>query len=164
MICNEIKNRIVARYYGEITDKEKYDIEMHLIECDNCKQYYRQISQLLNETTKNRDFVPQPNWDTYLDEIYQKLTRREVHRVKEKSEVKYPSKIFSRQLIPVGAVALVLITLGGYTLGNNLWQQYKEKQEIKEIINDMEMYQNMELLQDLDVVENCDEIQDLDKI
>jgi hypothetical protein len=65
MKCKRIRQNIVLDLYGELSEKEKAELEKHIAECPECAgdyAYSRQVFEALGEA--DQEDVPEPVWNS----------------------------------------------------------------------------------------------------
>ena len=111
MKCSEVSKRIVAYIDGEVGEKERRAIEIHLRQCPSCSEEFKELKQAVNAVTQLDERVePDPNaWA----KLQAKLSdeRGEGEKVPLKRRI-LPGLSFPKVLYRPAA-ALVLILLVG---------------------------------------------------
>jgi len=80
MKCNKFRQNIVLDLYGELTAKDKSDLERHMAVCPGCAKdfaYSKNVFEALEEVDK--EDIPEPQWDaswTKIDSAIKKESPR----------------------------------------------------------------------------------------
>lgn len=107
MKCKKSKEKIVLYLYGELSEREKAELENHVKECPACLEdfeYTKKVFQLIED---NKDDAPEANWDKCWREIG---TRVQVAPRKHKSFLLAPRWVYA-------AAGMLLIFVLGALIG-----------------------------------------------
>jgi anti-sigma-K factor RskA len=152
--CKAYEQDLVLYYYGELAEDELRRTEVHLRECNSCRQTLESLRSLLPLTVKE-DHPPQSFWDDYSRELRGKLDQVEA---KESWRDRFVSLIRPWP-VPAAATAIVILLALTLTLHRTLWRPEQAPPvngEIFEIIrmtDDVEFYKNLDLLDSMDLLE-----------
>jgi hypothetical protein len=156
--CKQYEEDLVLHYYGENTEGERRNIELHLADCDPCRLFLEDLRKLLPRITQTEE-MPQSFWDNYYRETVSKLTSYE--------EKKYGWRSFfapmQTWMVPAfGSLAAAVLVIG-LMFGNDKPKLFVEPpaeripQEILADKNQLEFFESMEILEALSKLEAQDE-------
>jgi predicted anti-sigma-YlaC factor YlaD len=76
MKCEEIRPWLMAFLDGEIEQREKSEVEKHLVECESCRREYESFARL-KEVTNTMRFADLSDqlWAGYWKGVYQRVER-----------------------------------------------------------------------------------------
>lgn len=75
-MCERYREAVMGLVDNELSDQERRDVELHLLECPDCKAEYEQFRQLVH-LTNSLEF-PQPHpmiWDHYYEGVCRRMHR-----------------------------------------------------------------------------------------
>jgi len=156
--CKQYEEDLVLHYYGENSEGERRNIELHLADCDPCRLFIEDLRKLLPRITQAEE-MPQSFWDNYYRETVSKLTSYE--------EKKYWWRSFFTPtrtwLVPAFGSLAVAVLVVGLMFGNDKLnlsvepQVERIPQEILADKNQLEFFESMEILEALSKLEAQDE-------
>jgi hypothetical protein len=153
--CKPFEEDLVLHYYGELGGNERAAVEGHLLVCQPCRLYLKELESILPLTVKP-DEPPQAFWDDYSREMRRKLVEANERRSWWQSLA-----LFSRPwAIPASATALVAVLALTLTLGRGFWTSKEVPRddetfmEILPMAENLEFFENMEVLDTMDLLEN----------
>jgi hypothetical protein len=110
MKCKTHREQIVLYLYGELTDREKAQLEDHIKNCADCAQdlaYTREVFQKLDET--KAESVPEADWDKCWNAISTDITD-ETKKRESKKFFHFPGWAYA-------GASLILIFVLGIAIG-----------------------------------------------
>ncbi len=163
MDCSVVKNLLIEFLEGELSGRDKSDIEEHLKDCLSCRQEQEMLSvswQMLGSYRAPKlkdDFTPS-------------LMRRIHSEQSEIIKVKYtlPRFIF-RQMVPVLAsvvMGILIFSWFGKRPQDTRIAKIKPQKTVQVAakVADKEIIQNLDVLENLDFLENINLAKELDTI
>jgi len=73
-MCERYNELLMGLLDGELSDAERRDVELHLMECPDCRTEYREFQKLAHLTSSLR--FPEPNpevWDHYYEGVCRRM-------------------------------------------------------------------------------------------
>jgi len=110
MKCKKYREQIVLYLYGELTDREKTELEDHIEGCTECAKdlaYTRELFQILDDTKV--ESVPEADWDKCWKAIHIDITEKQTKR--------QPKKLFHFPGWVYAGASLILIFVLGIAIG-----------------------------------------------
>jgi len=110
MKCKKYREQIVLYLYGELTDREKAELEDHLKVCTDCAEdlaYTREVFQTLDDAKV--ESVPEADWDKCWKAIHTDITEKQTKR-KAKKLFYFPGWVYA-------GASLILIFVLGIAIG-----------------------------------------------
>ena len=96
--CTMNKNRLLALHFHETTQREEQDIQKHVEQCGDCREYLRQLEQTDRMLNAWEDEAPMPGTlETILANIPQKQLK--------------PAAVKPARSIPVFPILLILFSI-----------------------------------------------------
>lgn len=76
-MCERYRELLMKLVDNELQEVERRDVEVHLLECPDCKAEYETYRKLAQETTQTlHQFLPRPSeevWDHYYDGVCRRM-------------------------------------------------------------------------------------------
>lgn len=69
MKCKKYEEKIILYLYGELSDKEKTDLQSHIQECDACARDLEYTKKVFKALDDSKEEAPQANWEKSWREI-----------------------------------------------------------------------------------------------
>jgi len=110
MKCKTHREQIVLYLYGDLTDREKSELENHIKDCTECAAdlaYTREVFQILDDTKVKS--VPEADWDRCWSAINTDITDKAKKRERKKL-FPFPGWVYA-------GASLILIFVLGITIG-----------------------------------------------
>ena len=156
--CKDFDEDLVLYYYRECPLPECNRIEEHLKECVSCYCFLEDLRTLLPLTVEPKD-LPQTFWDSYYQELQNKLAAME----EGESWWRGLFSFLRPWTVPALGSALVLILALTFTFTKSMWRlpghSAKEEvpPEIRVVENNVDFFEVMDLLESLDLLEALEE-------
>jgi hypothetical protein len=116
MKCKKYEEKIILYLYGELSDKEKADLQSHIQECSSCARDLEYTKKVFKALDDSKGEAPQANWEKSWKEI--SSTTQVQPREKK-------SFLLTQRWVYAGAALLVVFVLGAL-LGRFLFFPVKE--------------------------------------
>jgi hypothetical protein len=116
MKCKKYEEKIILYLYGELSDKEKADLQSHIQECAACARDLEYTKKVFKALDDSKGEAPQANWEKSWKEI--SSTTQVQPREKK-------SFLLTQRWVYAGAALLVVFVLGAL-LGRFLFFPVKE--------------------------------------
>jgi predicted anti-sigma-YlaC factor YlaD len=158
--CADKEQDLVLYYYGEISDVERAEVEVHTQSCAGCRRYLGQIGTLLPGTVE-RDDPEQAFWNDYSREMRCKLAEAEC-----RPWWRPVTEFLHSWAIPAMAVAAVGIIALTFTLGRDVFRskdtsssknispEEASLMEALPVAENLDFFSNMEILDAMDLLES----------
>ncbi len=155
MKCDEIQNELILYYYKELDSEKSAVVDTHLKQCQTCRDMLKEIEETLRLVDQRRDIEPgEELWDSYLDNVYQKID--------ESSPLArfYKNVFIEPKLAPILATSLLVIIL---VASSSLYLVNKNKTyEQMQLAQNIDLFMDFDLIQNLDLLENLELLQETD--
>lgn len=156
MRCDFYKENLMAFMDGELSERDRTELELHLSRCEDCKrelQTLREISGTLKRSQKALEL--NPGFD---QRFFQKLAAERERQTSKKGWLWEWLWERSRWRVPVAVTASVVVVMMGYFLSRQVIPFRTDFQLAHnlELMENLEVVRNMDLLEDLDVLESYD--------
>lgn len=103
MKCKKYEEKIILYLYGELSDKEKADLQSHIQECTACAQDLEYTKQVFRALDDSKEEAPQANWEKSWREI------RSTTQVQPREKKSF---FLTQKWVYAGAALLVVFVLG----------------------------------------------------
>lgn len=113
MNCEEFKDAIVIRIYGELPADREAALQRHVGECDSCARVYARTLGLQNVLDVGDDDVPAPDWEASWRSIRDRSLKK---RWRLPALFDWPAKRFA-----MAAAAVVVVFVFGVLAGRSLF-------------------------------------------
>jgi len=113
MNCEECKEAIVVRTYGELTREEDEALERHVGDCPDCARAYARTQSIRNVFHVG-DEIPLPDWEASWQLIHERSSRR---------RWRLPTLRPAGRRQWAAAAAVFAFVIGGITVGTNFFMQ-----------------------------------------
>jgi anti-sigma factor RsiW len=111
MKCKQVRNKLSGFLGGHAPEKDRAEIQHHLESCSNCRTYASELKHVDDEFSLIEDVAVRPY---FLTRVKQRIADQSVSRQTQG----LLGRVFPRAVIPLGAVAVLVMTaLAGGQLG-----------------------------------------------
>ncbi len=70
MNCQQVRNKLIFYYYGELGDSEMKQVRDHLAQCDACRMEYNKLALVLDYSVKEAGIkAPDDIWDNIEEKL-----------------------------------------------------------------------------------------------
>jgi hypothetical protein len=112
MNCEEFKDAIVVRIYGELPPDREAALQRHVGECDDCARVYARTLGLQNVNDVDDD-IPTPDWEASWRVIRERTQKK---RWRLPALFEWPAKRFA-----MAAAAVVIVFVFGVLAGRSIF-------------------------------------------
>ncbi len=78
-MCERYRELLMKLIDNELQEAERRDVEIHILECPDCKAEYETYRKLAQETTQTlQEFLPHPSeevWEHYYESVCRRMRR-----------------------------------------------------------------------------------------
>lgn len=103
MKCKKYEEKIILSLYGELSDKEKADLQRHIQECTACAQDLEYTKKVFKALDDSKEEAPQANWEK---------SWREISSTTQVQSPEKKSFFLTQKWVYAGAALLVVFVLG----------------------------------------------------
>jgi anti-sigma factor RsiW len=154
--CQQFEEDLVLYYYGELDRSERAAVKSHLLSCDPCRLYLKELESILPLTLKP-DEPPQAFWDNYSRELRHKLSNVR----DDKSWWQILASFLQPWAIPLSATAVVALLALTLTLGKGFWGAQEVPQDDQAFMEILPAAENLEFFKTMEVLDAMDFLEDM---
>ena len=103
MKCKKYEEKIILYLYGELSDKQKADLQSHIQECSACAQDLEYTKKVFKALDDNKEEAPQADWEK---------SWREISSTSQVQPREKKSFLLTQKWVYAGAALLVVFILG----------------------------------------------------
>lgn len=103
MKCKKYKEKIILNLYGELTEKEREELDAHIKECPECSKYFVYTKKVFKVLDDAREEAPEANWE----KCWQGIGSHAYERSRRQ-----PSFLFFSRWVYAAAALLVVFVIG----------------------------------------------------
>lgn len=103
MKCKKYEEKIILYLYGELSDKQKADLQSHIQECSACAQDLEYTKKVFKALDDSKEEAPQADWEK---------SWREISSTNQVQTREKKSFLLTQKWVYAGAALLVVFILG----------------------------------------------------
>ncbi len=103
MKCKKYEEKIILYLYGELSDKQKADLQSHIQECSACAQDLEYTKKVFKALDDSKEEAPQADWE----KSWREISSTSQVQLREKK-----SFLLTQKWVYAGAALLVVFILG----------------------------------------------------